>query len=485
MSQQESVQRPASPVDNAPASRSAAGAIDLALLRRWWRLLGGCAVCGGLLAGLYLLAAAPAYRAEVRVVIQNLGLTADVLGNKPTYDKEFLSTQAEVIRSPAVLQRSLETLPPHPQDKPKDPPNPVADLAEALQISLLAGTDIVRITFEHSDPDYAARRLKSIIDSYKDYARTVEQSSTSQSVALLTRREQELQEQLQSMQQRSLNLRSEAAAVPTGPLADDSPMLRELTNRWVAVEAELASADAKLSGPAGSTAHLLDFPAARELADLENQAVAARVDAARAEQIYGPSHPERIAARRRADDLEREVEVRRGQIASGLRAVRDALGREREQLQALIARETDRLQGANSARLQQEQLQREIGQLTEIHASTAKALEAIRLADRTLATGRTSISIDVLDEFTPPREAVWPKPVPLVSAAVVLGLLLGMAVAIVIETRNRAVPSVDAAPAAGGHIDGFIPADERESVPGIEPLVANAPWNEPPKVLAP
>ena len=161
-------------------------------------------------------------------------------------------------------------------------------------MNLLAGTDIVRVTFEHSDAEYAVQRLKSIIESFKEFARSAEQSVTSQSVDLLSQREQELQEQLQALQQHSLNLRSETAAVPTGPLADDSPMLRELTNRWVAVEAELASANAKLHGPAGSASHLLDFPAARELAELENQAVAARVDAAKTDQIYGPSHPERM-----------------------------------------------------------------------------------------------------------------------------------------------------------------------------------------------
>lgn len=458
--------------------------VDPALLKCWWPQIIGCAVAGGVLAGVYLLAASPAYRAEVRVVIQNLGLNADASGNKPTYDKEFLSTQAEVIRSPATLQRSLETLPMHPLDKPKDPPDPIADLAEALQVNLLAGTDIVRITFEHFDPDYAAKRLQSVIESYKQHARSVEQSSTSQSVELLTQRERELQEQLQSLQQRSLSLRTETAAVAAGSAMDDSPMLRELTNRWVTVEAELAAANAKLDGPSGAAALWVDFPAARELADLENQAVAARVDAAKHEQIYGSSHPERIAARNRADDLSREVESRRDQISSGLRAVRDSLGRQRDQLQALIARETERLQSANSARLQQEQLQREMAQLTEIHASTAKALEAIRLADRSLATGRTSMLIDVLDEFTPPREAIWPKPAPLLAAAVLLGLLLGVAMAVVVEARSRTADAAIAAEQRDADCE-FIPSESDSDMPSIAAEAAALAAMRSPKVLAP
>jgi len=430
--------------------------VDAALLSRWRGLLIGSALCAGVLAALYVLIAPPAYRAEVRVVIQNLGLGTDA-GSKPTYDKEFLSTQAEVIRSPTILLRALQILPPHPQDRPKDPPDPVADLSEALQVNLLAGTDIVRITFEHSDPQYAADRLKSIIDSFKEHARSVEQTSTSQSVDLLTVRERELQKQLQTLQQRSMSLRSDAAVTTTNVTVDESPLLRELTNRWVAVESGLAAAESKLAGGAGYAANLVDSPASRELAELENQSVAARLDAAKAEKIYGPAHPERISAEQRAINLTREVEGRRTQVLSGLGALRDALSRERDQLQTMMARETERLHGAHSARLEHEQVQAEIGQLSEIHVSTAKALEAVRLADRTLAVGRTSILINVLDEFVAPREVVWPKPIPLISVAVLLGLMSGLGLAVVLESRGNSPTAGVVLPQET--VEEFIPAE--------------------------
>src|SRR5262249_10769006 len=139
-------------------------------------------------------------------------------------------------------------------------------LAEHMQVNLLAGTDIVRTTFEHRDPQYAAQRLKSVIDSYKEHARSVEQSSTSQSVELLTKREQELHGQLQSLQQRSVKLRSEGLGVPAGATTDESPLLKELTNRWIVVESQLAAAEAKVAGGTGYAANLVDSPAARELA---------------------------------------------------------------------------------------------------------------------------------------------------------------------------------------------------------------------------
>lgn len=434
-----------------------AGIIDPAFIARRWRLIAGSTVIAGLLAAIYVAVASPAYRAEVRVVVQNLGLGAESNG-KPTYDKEFLSTQAEVIRSPAILQRALQMVPPHPSDKPLESAGLIEDLAERLQVNLLAGTDIVRTTFEHRDPQHAAQRLKSVIDSYKEHARSVEQSSTSQSVDLLTQREQELHDQLQTLQQRSVNLRSDALGVPAGSTVEDSPLLKELTNRWIVVESQLAAAESKVAGGTVYAANLVDSPAARELADLENQAVVARLDAAKAERIYGPAHPELTSTKERAVNLTREVGDRRQQALTGLLSIRDALIRERGQLQSLIGRETERLQSANDARLEHEQVQAEITRLSEIHSSTAKALEAVRLTDRTLAVGRTSILIDVLDEFAVPREAVWPKPVPLIAVAVVLGLLLGAAVALVLETRGRS--GLGKSPLVR-ETNGFIPADER------------------------
>lgn len=439
------------------------GMIDPAFLARRWRLIAGSAVIAGVLAAIYVAVAPPAYRAEVRVVIQNLGLGAES-GSKPTYDKEFLSTQAEVIRSPAILQRALQLVPPHASDKPLESAELIENLAERLQVNLLAGTDILRTTFEHRDPQHAAQRLKSVIDSYKEHARSAEQSSTSQTVDLLTQRERELHGQLQTLQQRSVSLRSDVLGVPAGSAAEDSPLLRELTTRWIAVESQLASAESKVAGGTVYAANLVDSPAARELADLENQAIVARLDAAKAQSIYGPAHPELTTTKERAANLTREVGDRRQQALSGLLSIRDALIREREQLQLLIGRETERLQSANDARLEHEQVQAEITRLSEIHSSTAKALEAVRLADRTLAVGRTSILIDVLDEFAVPREAVWPKPAPLIAVAVVLGLLLGSAAALVLETRSR--PGLSK-PSTRAETNGFIPVDERFSAASI------------------
>lgn len=412
--------------------------IDLKLLKRWWPYVAAGGIMAGVLAAAYVVTVAPAYEAEVRVVVQNAGLGIEGTGARPVYDKEFLSTQAEIIRSPATIARSLHELPPSAIDSEDPDADPIEIIAESLRVNLLAGTDIVRLTYEHSDPEYAAARLKSIVTSYQTHVRDAEQTAASQAVKLLSRRESELAQQLDILQKQLLEVRSGADHSVTGETSRDSPLLKELTNRWVALQADLVATQAELAASSsGDAINLASSVVSREIVTLENDLFEARARATAAAQVLGPDHPERLALDREVSTLQAEVTARQQQMLSALVVRSQQLVSENESLKSMIHEESERLKTATTSRYDAERLQAQIAQVADIHGSTATALESVQLADRTLAEGRSSIIVDVIDEFTIPQKAVWPQPIPLISVAVMLGGLLALAASVVVESYQR------------------------------------------------
>ena len=419
-----------------PASASMSDLIDIQLLKKSWLAILVTGIGAAALAFTYVKVTPPAYEAEVRVVIQNKGLGVEGAGDKPTYDKEFLSTQAEIIRSPATISRSLQELPPHPADAVGENTDSVALISEMLRVNLLAGTDIVRLTFTHTNPEYAVSRLKSIIDSYQSHISSAEQVSASLTAELLQARETELAKQVNALQLELQNSRSKSMRFTSGTSANDSPMLKELTNRWVKVQADIAQIDSMLQSTrdAEHRIGILDDMNNREMQQLEKDLLEARSEAGAAKQSFGPVHPERIAAEQRVSLLEETIQLRQRDAHANLTRQSQQLHRENASLNQIISEESERLKQAGTAQIEEERLQAEIEQLADLHRSTAAALESVKLATRTLSEGRSSILIDVIDEFTTPQMPVWPKPAPLIAIAAMLGALLGLAVCVV----NRA-----------------------------------------------
>ena len=104
----------------------------------------------------YLSQATVIYEAEARVLIQKEGLFFDA--NRTTReDRNFLATQAEVIRSPLTVRRALKSVPISvPEDLEMD-----MDAVEFVLLELrtvaVAGTNVLKLSYRSGRPQEAAR----------------------------------------------------------------------------------------------------------------------------------------------------------------------------------------------------------------------------------------------------------------------------------------------------------------------------------------
>jgi uncharacterized protein involved in exopolysaccharide biosynthesis len=382
------------------------------------------------LALLYVAVSKPVYEASTRLVIRQVPPGYDAEATPRTSDKVFLATQAEVLGSPRTIGRALELLPFPEELEPDD--DPVHLVAEDLRVNPLVSTDVVRVAFQHHDPRHAVDRLQSLIDSYREQLHAAERTSASESLKLLTQREAELAGQVQELQARLQAVHDQQPLGTAGDGFEDSPLLRELSARWAATQSNRARLNAVLNNldadaPKFNTSDF-DLETLRELSELQTERVRARAARDEARAVYGPSHPERLRAEQRAEATDRELQATRQELQSEYQRLALRTEAELQELATLMEQERDRLRSAGAARLEEERLRFEIAQLSELHGASAATLETVRLADRSLAEGRGLVQVEVLDQFEPPTDPIWPLPLPLVAVSTLLGGLLSAGV---------------------------------------------------------
>lgn len=424
------------------------------LWRRRHRLT--ACVCGALALGaLYVLLAEPVYEAQVRVLIQQRGLPFD--GQKAKiYDREFLSTQAEVMRSPLTIARAFESLPASVVPE-SDAEDPVAAAVKALRVSPLANTDIVKVTYQDSDPQRAVELLHAIVESYHSQLRETEQDSAGQSLSLLTQREESLRRELQSLEEEYAALRAdspvvgergESLSLASAAVRDLAARLAETRSRKWRLETALTSVDT--SSPPIQADRILpaitmgDPVAARTLDQLRQSLWQARSQLEEARRIYGPQHSGLQVEEQRVAALQAQLSEQAAGALASLRQQMELIEVEQHGLRTLYEEEHQNLKALDDYLVQEHRLLASIEPTRQLHEATLSLLQNLQLTDQALARGTASIYVRVLDASVAPEKPIWPPAVPLLAVSGLMGLLLGIIG--VVLTERLPIPGLMPAP---------------------------------------
>jgi uncharacterized protein involved in exopolysaccharide biosynthesis len=341
----------------------------------------------------YLWKAQAIYQVEARLLIERqeqLPGAATAAGRETEQDKNFLATQAEILRSPAVVTRAVKQFRLRaPSDLPVDP---VAAITASLDVSPVLGTNVLRISYRSPDAAEAARTVESLVGTYQQYALERERAAHSDAVRLLTQTEEELRGELESLEQAYRDGRQEQPVVTTlGPVeavAADGVSLISLTSR--AVGEGHAASDVK---------PLPEVPEADpsgrwNAAAIQEELARAEVRYMELSRSYGPRHPNVQAVQQQVDIWKRLL---------------------RERLDA------EPIQRVKAAR----------------EAVLAQLQESAR-AEQALAAGRSELAIGMLQVPALDPVPVWPPRAVLLGACGTVGLMGGLGL---IWLMERAAPT--------------------------------------------
>jgi capsular exopolysaccharide synthesis family protein len=149
----------------------------LLILKRWWMPAFSVFVATVMLSAISTKFMKPSYEAEGKLLFKIPSFKVAGTSISPSFseggdsgdlkplvaNQNPISTQMEVITSPALLQRTIDKL------KLKDregQPLEVQALQKSINLKIIGGTDVLRITYSSRDPEEASAVINSIMGFY-------------------------------------------------------------------------------------------------------------------------------------------------------------------------------------------------------------------------------------------------------------------------------------------------------------------------------
>lgn len=442
--------------------------------RKWWLLV--AALIFAAAAGVAVSFVTPTYRATVTLMIEQnkaklVSIEEVYSGVSP--NREHYQTQAEMLRAPALATKVIEKLglTTHPEFDPRQAKRPawegwfgmetrstasgtwsedrvrsevLSDFVRRITIEPIRLTQLVKVGFDASDPELAARIANTIATTYIDADIDIRSRLRQRATDWLADRLSDLKGNLEASE-RSLQQYREREGLPdTKGLAQSgvvrqlevlSSALNEATERRVEAEANYRQAKDAKDGAASSPIVLRSAGIDR-LKDLEAQADKRVVEL---EQRYGPEHPRLVQAR--TELTQARANTRRGienVVSSFAKEYEVAVANERAAEKALAAAKGS-IQHINRKEFQLEALEQDLTTNRQIYEKFMNRYRETRAASDT----QVSLVARVIDPAVQPTVPYKPRKHEIVGGGFIAGLLLAAMVALLLERMNSTVKSAD------------------------------------------
>lgn len=470
--------------------------INIWMRHRW--LIIGLIVLGAALAILLTALMTPVYQAAATIELNksgsgslDLGLGGSDVGSflgggDPETD---LKTEALVLQSDALAMAVIENLnlgtqPPFVDAKhapidlhngetlsPSDRARLVAIFRSHLKVQSVAGTRLIKISFRSHDPKQAADVANAIINSYREMYLQTHYAAVSQASDWMTKQLADLKANVENSEKRLTDFEKDSGiltvptetTLPTGESMEGGQVhsvviqkLDELNAELTAAETDRVQKEAIYRLAASSNPDVIlglkTNPIAQgssivtgaegqqklqNLEGLDSKRSELQVELAQASTIYGPNNRHLKDLQTQLDAVNAQVKVEMGKIVD--RAAADLKVAEQTE-NAIRARFND--MQVQASKLNEKNVQ--LGILSQEAFSRKKLYEDLytKLQEADVSAGVKATNITVVDPAFTPSSPVLPKPVPFLAAGILLGTLLGLGTAHLMEAIDTTVVSL-------------------------------------------
>jgi polysaccharide biosynthesis transport protein len=457
------------------------------------------ATCVGvslLLAVLYNSTTRPLYEASCRLLIERS--TPKVLPNKELIDPgiQDYQTEYELLRSRALAEQVVKEL--HLQDHlgqllaarptlseraralfdldPAPPSVAAANLAPAVaalqsrvRVEPLPGGRLVDVRFTAYDPALAARVANGVADFYIEQMLGLRSDRSSAATDWLAAQVQDQKKKLEAAEVALLEYQQANGLIGTG--SGQSEETAGLEAAVTATRTERIGKESLLRQmrglPAAQLAGVPALAANASVAEARTRLSTQQAELARLAESLGEKHPDMVRARRdvRAaqESLQAEVQNALRSLEADCRAARD----KEASLQASL--DSTRRQGLAASRsaIDSTSLQREVETSRQLYESLVSRRKETGLESEMRSTG-----VRVVDRAVAPGRPSSPRKLRNLGLALLLGLLLGVALAVLFEHLDNTIKTPDDAKRLGLGFLGLVPT---QPDPQRDPLPAGAP----------
>lgn len=460
----------------------------------------------------YLTTVEPRYRAEATLLIEtsdaDVTNALDEASTATLLDREGIASQVELIRSREVVLAVIEDLnlattpefdpaQAEPslvdrvlslvgldQDTSSRPVEEVvlAEFRKHLTVASPAGTRVITISFDSTNPQLAADIVNAIADEYINVQQNERRSTAASATAWLQAEIDDLSERVVAAEAAVARFRADQDLFLAGRNANQadvtlsSQQLADLSTELARVQSQRAEAEANaeliranLEGDAPMRSlEVLNSPLIQRLREQE---VLLRADIAEASATLLPNHPRLRELNAQLADLESEIEAEARNVLAGLEneatlaaGYETELTQQIDQMKATVAT-------SGQAEVQLRALERVAEserQLLDTYLSLARDAISRQNADS------LPVNVRVISRAAAPIEAFSPKIVGMTAVAVIVTLMLGAAFLLVrVLASGRAtrpvtrpqLPAVPDAVPVDGHVRWADDGDVRRMMP--------------------
>lgn len=432
--------------------------------RKWW--MAGCLLISLALGAAYLTRVEPSYRVQSRVLVQRQGLPLD--DKRPSATSEaFLATQAEIIRSPAVVGRAVESLKLTPRGNP--PVDPTTWILESLSVIPVTGTYVLSISFVGPNEEEATRTAKAIIAAYREYLLGTDHDTHIEALRMLTQNEKDLRGELRTHELEYLRLRKGSSLIGHGRDAGgvQRSLLTNLGERLTGVRSDRIALEnrvqtlAQASGPmlvsliseiserppvvdaASAPAWQVTFPAdsharGEEWGVLDTRLIEQELFRAQAEgrslaQEYGHKHPEVRRVNEKIAAWRERLQDRLDAAPLIMRQKLTAICLHEEQLDKLYQEEFAKAKAVDSYLIEEQQSLDGIHRLQSLYDLVLTERTQLQMADRARSKGLSAVKVGLLEAPDVAERLFFPPPSLLLAVCGALGLIGGFGLVTFLE----------------------------------------------------
>jgi len=363
----------------------------------------------------------------------------------------FMNTQVDVINSDRVAIRVIRDLKlaevpvlrEQWQEQTKGEGTIEQWLTDLLQASMdvkpSKESNVLTVSYKAADPKFAAALANAFVRAYVATTLELRVDPARQYAGYFDKQSKAALEKLEAAKNRLSAYERDNGIVASDERLDvENARLAELSSQLVALQAVSAESNRREGQVAG---------AADRLPDVLNNAVVMQLktDLGRAEARlqelgtrYGDNYPQVVEAKASVADIRNKLAAEIRRVGGGVK-VTNTINRQREgDIRAQLDAQRAKVAKLKTARDEAGGLMREV-------ESAQRAYESItaRLTQTSLESQTTQSNVNVLTEAVAPLKPASPKVVLNTALAFVVGVILAVGVALLLELRDSKVRDVD------------------------------------------
>jgi chain length determinant protein EpsF len=310
-------------------------------------------------------------------------------------------------------------------------------LLRKLEIMPSRESSVVEISFSGADPQFAAAVANAFADEYQKISVQLKTDPMKKASSYFNEQTKQLRDNLEAAQARLSKYQQEKGIVSLDNNRVDVELARlnDLSAQLVAAQSAAieASSRERMASGGGSSPDVTNNPL---IQNLRVSLTSAEAKLAEASSRYGRNHPQYQSAKAEVDKLRAELNSAVGAVSRSVGGNAQVLRQREQELRAELAAQKTRVLELNRSR-------DELGVLLKDLDSAQRAFDAAsqRFSQTRIEAQSEQSDISLLNPAVPPVQPAGPKVLLNTLVSILLGTILGVGLALLLELLNRPVRS--------------------------------------------